>query len=178
MHVTAYVRFAIARLLSDAGATVILACRRADAGEQAARRIDSSTSGRCIFVQCDLESLASVDAVGAAARRRCYFCGFQQPNHLLERFYAVSICNTSLQFVASFLRLQLPLHLLFCNAGQMLSPFCYHTLAANGYEQQFAANHLGHFHLVNRLLSVMLASSSSTCARKCFHLVNAALSFS
>jgi NAD(P)-dependent dehydrogenase (short-subunit alcohol dehydrogenase family) len=52
----------------------------------------------------------------------------------------------------------------------MLSPFCYHTLAANGYEQQFAANHLGHFHLVNRLLSVMLASSSSTCARKCFFI--------
>ena len=178
MHVTAYVRFAIARLLSDAGATVILACRRADAGEQAARRIDSSTSGRCIFVQCDLSLSRPWMRWGLQRADVATFCGFQQPNHLLERFYAVSICNTSLQFVASFLRLQLPLHLLFCNAGQMLSPFCYHTLAANGYEQQFAANHLGHFHLVNRLLSVMLASSSSTCARKCFHLVNAALSFS
>jgi len=37
----------------------------------------------------------------------------------------VTICNTFLQFVSSFLRLQLPLHLLFCNAGQMLSPFRY-----------------------------------------------------
>jgi hypothetical protein len=32
---------------------------------------------------------------------------------------------TRLQFVASFMRLKLPLHLLFCNAGQMLSPFSY-----------------------------------------------------
>ena len=58
------------------------------------------------------------------------------------------------------MRLKLPLHLLFCNAGQMLSPFKYHALASNGHEKQFASNHLGHFHLVNRLLSVMHASSS------------------
>jgi NAD(P)-dependent dehydrogenase (short-subunit alcohol dehydrogenase family) len=65
------------------------------------------------------------------------------------------------QFVSSFMRLKLPLHLLFCNAGQMLSPFWYQTLATNGCERQFAANHLGHFHLVNRLLLTMEACSSS-----------------
>jgi hypothetical protein len=44
----------------------------------------------------------------------------------------------------------------------MLSPFSYHILAASGHELQFAANHLGHFHLVNRLLTAMIACSSGT----------------
>lgn len=70
------------------------------------------------------------------------------------------VVTSAFQFVASFMRLKLPLHLLFCNAGQMLSPFKYHALASNGHEKQFASNHLGHFHLVNWLLSVMDASSS------------------
>lgn len=119
------VGLAIAHALSSRGAIVILACRRAPAGEEAARLISRSTSGRVLFLQCDLESVASVN-----------------------------------EFVASFIRLKLPLHLLFCNAGQMLSPFRYHTLASNGYEKQFASNHLGHFHLVNRLLGLMEACSS------------------
>jgi NAD(P)-dependent dehydrogenase (short-subunit alcohol dehydrogenase family) len=67
--------------------------------------------------------------------------------------------NTRWQFVKAFERLKLPLHLLFCNAGQMLSPFRYHT-TASGYEQQFSANHLGHFHLVNQLLEHMKSCSS------------------
>ena len=75
--------------------------------------------------------------------------------HELTRFF---------QFVASFMKLNLPLHLLFCNAGQMLSPFRYHALSGSGFEKQFAANHLGHFHLVNRLLGVMEGSSSGNRA--------------
>ncbi len=141
-------RFAIARMLSNAGATVILACRRAPAGEEAARRLTQMTGSRVVFLKCDLESIASVDEVSIATR--------------------TELCRLSLiclQFVASFMRLKLPLHLLFCNAGQMLSPFSYNSLAANGHETQFASNHLGHFHLVNRLLGVMEASSSSKRAR-------------
>jgi hypothetical protein len=50
----------------------------------------------------------------------------------------------------------------------MLSPFSYHILAASGHEQQFAANHLGHFHLVNRLLTAMIKCSSGARARFVF----------
>jgi len=48
----------------------------------------------------------------------------------------------------------------FCNALSR-----YNSLAPSGYEKQFVANHLGHFHLVNRLLGVMDACSSSKRAR-------------
>jgi NAD(P)-dependent dehydrogenase (short-subunit alcohol dehydrogenase family) len=69
------IRFAIAHSLSKAGATVILACRRAPAGEEAARAISRSTSGRVIFLQCDLESIASVNEVGFELRSY-HFLGY------------------------------------------------------------------------------------------------------
>lgn len=59
------IRLAIAHALSSRGAIVILACRRAPAGEEAARLISRSTSGRVLFLQCDLESIASVNEVGS-----------------------------------------------------------------------------------------------------------------
>jgi hypothetical protein len=55
--------FAIAQMLSSAGATVVLACRRAREGDEAARRISSITSRRVVSLKCDLESLASVNEV-------------------------------------------------------------------------------------------------------------------
>jgi hypothetical protein len=66
------VRFAIAHQLSSAGATVILACRRAHAGEEAARRISSVTLGRVLCLQCDLESIVSVNEVGTRLGGCCF----------------------------------------------------------------------------------------------------------
>lgn len=134
-------------MLSTAGATVVLACRRAREGDDAARRISSITSRRVVSLKCDLESLASVNEV--------------QPQRCSTGTHQASRVTRFFQFVASFMKLNLPLHLLFCNAGQMLSPFRYHALSGCGFEKQFASNHLGHFHLVHRLLGVMQGCSTS-----------------
>ncbi|CAI5516575.1 unnamed protein product [Closterium sp. Naga37s-1] len=52
-------------------------------------------------------------------------------------------------FAADYLRLNRPLHLLINNAGVMICPF---MLTADGYENQFGTNHVGHFLLTNLLL--------------------------
>jgi len=45
-----------------------------------------------------------------------------------------------------------PLDLIIANAGIMATPF---SLTADGFESQFATNHLGHFVLVNRLAPLL-----------------------
>src|SRR5882757_1083500 len=47
-----------------------------------------------------------------------------------------------------------PLHILVNNAGVMASP---ETYTANGWELQFATNHLGHFELATRLHPALAA---------------------
>lgn len=64
------------------------------------------------------------------------------------------VCNLgSLASVAAaadtFLASGEPLHVLINNAGVMACP---KTLTADGFEEQFGVNHIGHFHLTNLLL--------------------------
>jgi light-dependent protochlorophyllide reductase len=51
------------------------------------------------------------------------------------------------------------LNILMCNAGVMAPPF---TLSKDGYELQWATNHLGHFLLANLLLGVMETTARAT----------------
>ncbi|WP_199509220.1 SDR family NAD(P)-dependent oxidoreductase [Nucisporomicrobium flavum] len=51
-----------------------------------------------------------------------------------------------------------PLHLLVGNAGVMATPL---TRTPQGWELQFATNHLGHFHLANRLLPALRAAGGA-----------------
>jgi len=59
-------------------------------------------------------------------------------------------------FAKGFLQRQLPLHILVNNAGIMANPF---TLTKDGFESQFATNHLGHFLLTRLLLPVLEKSA-------------------
>jgi NAD(P)-dependent dehydrogenase (short-subunit alcohol dehydrogenase family) len=49
-----------------------------------------------------------------------------------------------------------PFDLVICNAGVMATPF---GKTADGFETQFGTNHLGHFVLVNRIVSLMKPGS-------------------
>ncbi|GAB5587902.1 hypothetical protein Unana1_02802 [Umbelopsis nana] len=61
-------------------------------------------------------------------------------------------------FIAEFKAKNLPLHLLLNNAGVMACPY---DLSEDGYESQFATNHLAHFYLTTQLLPVLEQSQSS-----------------
>ncbi|KAJ1557686.1 hypothetical protein HK405_015407, partial [Cladochytrium tenue] len=51
-----------------------------------------------------------------------------------------------------------PLHVLIANAGVMACPY---AATADGYESQFAVNHLAHFHLARRLLDLLDRSATA-----------------
>ncbi|KAF9949228.1 Histone deacetylase 8, partial [Modicella reniformis] len=57
-----------------------------------------------------------------------------------------------------FLKKDLPLHILVNNGGIMTSPF---ALSADGVEQQFAVNHMGHFVFTTTLLDKIKESQPS-----------------
>lgn len=61
-------------------------------------------------------------------------------------------------FAATFLKLNLPVHYLVANAGVMALPE--HSVSPQGFELQFATNHLGHFLLARLLESRILASGT------------------
>ncbi|WOG90227.1 hypothetical protein DCAR_0209470 [Daucus carota subsp. sativus] len=62
-------------------------------------------------------------------------------------------------FAEEFISKSLPLNILINNAGINAPPF---TLSEDGYEQQFAVNHLGPFLLTNLLLDTMKKTASES----------------
>ncbi|CAE8627766.1 unnamed protein product [Polarella glacialis] len=60
-------------------------------------------------------------------------------------------------FANSFKAQGRPLHLLCLNAGVMAIPA--YTTSADGFEMQFATNHLGHFALTRALMDTLVASA-------------------
>eukprot|EP01084_Bolivina_argentea_P110562 197382_1 len=59
-------------------------------------------------------------------------------------------------FVSAYRKLKYSLDVLVCNAAVMNGP---RRVSANGFEQNFAVNYLGHFLLTNELLSILKKSS-------------------
>jgi NAD(P)-dependent dehydrogenase (short-subunit alcohol dehydrogenase family) len=62
------------------------------------------------------------------------------------------------RFAQTFLATEQPLQMLVLSAGVMASPL---VRDARGFEQQFAANHLGHFHLTQLLWPALLRAADS-----------------
>ena len=62
------------------------------------------------------------------------------------------------EFVDTFRARNLPIHLLICNAGIMACPY---EKTVDGYESQFAVNHLAHFLLVTSLIPELKAGQPS-----------------
>lgn len=123
--------YVVARELARKGAHVVLACRTAVNGEDAAKRIREEISatyqdeavGKVEFMQLDVGSLANVRTFANAFR-------------------------------AKFDRLDL----LVNNAGIFAVPY---ALTVDGFESQFATNHLGHFALAAQLFDLLKVSDAS-----------------
>ena len=112
---------ATCRALAARGARVVMACRRPDAGQEAAARIRGQIPRAAVEVEpLDLGDLSSVSAFATRAADR------------LPR-----------------------LDCLVNNAGIMGVP---RALTVDGFERQFAVNHLGHFALTGRLLPLLLSA--------------------
>lgn len=115
-----------ARALAGAGAEVTLAVRDVKKGEEVAAQLRSDTKNAAIMVlKLDLGSLSSV------------------------RDFAKAYIAQGRGWFSTGKR---PLHLLINTAGIMATP---QTYTAEGYEIQFATNHLGHFLLANLLLPLL-----------------------
>ncbi|MFB6165015.1 MAG: oxidoreductase [Haloarculaceae archaeon] len=102
------------------GATVVLACRSASRGQNAAADVRQSVTDPSLDVrELDLADLSSVESFAVG---------------LTADYDAVDVlCN---------------------NAGVMAVPY---QLTADGFEQQFGVNHLGHFALTGHLLELLRA---------------------
>ncbi|GAA3112956.1 SDR family NAD(P)-dependent oxidoreductase [Streptomyces echinatus] len=111
-----------ARALASAGASVTLAVRNTDAGEQTATDIRKATGNDAVHVgRLDLADRASIAAFTSA------WSG--------------------------------PLHILVNNAGVMALPTLERT--PDGWELQFASNHLGHFALALGLHDALTAAGNA-----------------
>jgi NAD(P)-dependent dehydrogenase (short-subunit alcohol dehydrogenase family) len=80
------------------------------------------------------------------------------------KFTLLDLDLSSLQSVrdcaAKFLSLNLPLHILICNAGIMAAPVGMKT--QDGFDVQFGTNHLAHFLLFELLKDTLLKSSTKS----------------
>lgn len=86
----------------------------------------------------------------------------EETNYKKFLFIPIDLLNlpSVLEFVRQFKSLNLPLHILINNAGQLLlgKPFLpkkYETITTEGLSVQFGSNHLGHFYLTNQLLDLL-----------------------
>jgi NAD(P)-dependent dehydrogenase (short-subunit alcohol dehydrogenase family) len=112
-----------ARALASKGASVTLAVRNLDKGEEVARNIRDATGSQVDVVELELASLPSV--------RAC---------------------------AEGWLANHGPLNLLINNAGIMACPL---DRTSEGWEMQFATNHLGHFLLTMLLLPALRTGTPS-----------------
>ncbi|GJP32086.1 hypothetical protein CLOM_g16623 [Closterium sp. NIES-68] len=137
-----------ARVLALRGASVELAVRNTEAGEAAKAAIVKAIEGK----------------IGAEAGRSA---------PVGERVSVMALDLASLKsvraFAADYLRLNRPLHVLVNNAGVMLCPF---MLTADGYENQFGTNHVGHFLLTNLLLPKLKETAQQEAAETRIVLVS------
>ncbi|XP_076887502.1 short-chain dehydrogenase TIC 32, chloroplastic-like [Bidens hawaiensis] len=74
----------------------------------------------------------------------------------------VSSLESVTNFANEYISKGLPLNILLCNAGVMMSPY---ALSKDGIESQFATNYLGNFHLVNLLLDTM-KNTAKNCGQE------------
>jgi len=83
------------------------------------------------------------------------------PTEINVEFLPLDLASlTSVETCANeFLKRNLPLHILVNNAGVMALPK--RTETEDGFEMQFGVNHLGHFHLTNLLLPLLIKSAPS-----------------
>jgi NAD(P)-dependent dehydrogenase (short-subunit alcohol dehydrogenase family) len=129
-----------ARVLCKAGARVILACRSVQSAEAAADRIRKELAGAAALA---VEIVHDSEWVGA---------NYTDVGTVEVRELDLADLDSVRSCAGKFLEEECPLHYLICNAGKMAPPF---RQTKQGYETQWAINHLGHF-LLSSLLTEKL----------------------
>ncbi|KAF9114190.1 hypothetical protein BGX27_011463 [Mortierella sp. AM989] len=134
----------------------------ANSGLGFATTVALASHGAHVFLACrsQLRALEAIEKAKVEIKRR------QELDPLLSKkepnfdFLALDLndmkkCHHAAQ---QFLDRNLPLHILVNNGGIMTSPF---ALSADGIEQQFAVNHMGHFVFTMALLDRIKESQPS-----------------
>lgn len=75
----------------------------------------------------------------------------------VEQLDLASLCSVA-DFAGRFTATHKTLDILVNNAGVMIPPY---TQTSDGFELQFATNHLGHFALTGRLMTLLLSTPNS-----------------
>jgi NAD(P)-dependent dehydrogenase (short-subunit alcohol dehydrogenase family) len=119
-----------ARVLCKAGARVILACRNVKAAEAACDKIRFELEGAAAAA---VEIVHDSEWVGA---------NYSDIGTVEVMELDLADLESVRSFAANFIEEECPLHYLICNAGKMAPPY---RRTAQGYETQWAVNHLGHF---------------------------------
>jgi NAD(P)-dependent dehydrogenase (short-subunit alcohol dehydrogenase family) len=130
-----------ARALAGAGAEVTLAVRNVEAGERTAAQITRTTGTRTTGTRTTGTRTTGTETTGSK----------QVLTARLDLADQASVAA----FAAAW---DGPLHILVNNAGIMAAPL---MRTPEGWEMQFATNHLGHFALATRLHGALAAAGSA-----------------
>ncbi len=136
-----------ARVLCKAGARVILACRSVLSAEAAADKIRKELEGAAATA---VEIIHDTDWVGT---------NYVDIGTVEVMELDLADLESVRSFAAKFLAEECPLHYLICNAGKMAPPF---RQTKQGYETQWAINHLGHFLLATLLTEKLDETAART----------------
>jgi NAD(P)-dependent dehydrogenase (short-subunit alcohol dehydrogenase family) len=135
-----------ARALAGAGAEVTLAVRNVEAGERTAAQITRTTGTRTTGTRTTGTRTTGTRTTGTETT------GSKQV--LTARLDLADQASVA-AFAAAW---DGPLHILVNNAGIMAAPL---MRTPEGWEMQFATNHLGHFALATRLHGALAAAGSA-----------------
>lgn len=137
-----------ARDLAQRGARVIIACRDVVKGQQAAESIVASL----------LESLESEDSDDEDDDANEQVLNYTTcSSRVLVKKCDLASLTSVRNFAQDIVTSEERLDILVCHAGAGCPPGRHIT--ADGYEQQFQTNHLGHFLLVHSLLPLMKSTA-------------------
>lgn len=130
------------------GKTVVITGANTGIGKETAR--DMAYRGARVIMAC--RDLTRAEMAATEIRRTT------GNNNVVVRHLDLTSLLSVRQFAREFIATETRLDILINNAGVMMCPW---SMTEDGFETQFAVNHLGHFLLTNLLLDMLRSSTPS-----------------